>query len=343
MPSLPRKSCSQSISEVLFGHPPETIDMDWMGDPPSPYKNVSCIYFIHLMEPESNSGPFPIPRLIDTDFEGIVEIGMSGDLSNKLRKFKEAVLGTNRNDPEGWKLGYWFSRCKRMREMFRSREYLLGSTRFCIIRMDKRYLRPWESRTIDLSCSRFAEPPPLNGQVPGVTKRNAGKGPGIISRSPELYKKTFDPVRPRTIYLGDPPPYPLHGISCFYQVQLMDPDDPLRTFPIPRVIGTDPDGILATGKTLDLGYKVNNIRYLLKNRKGTGEWALLHHIYGLCPRLEERFGPCREIMDHLAITYYKTRPSLIGSGEIWLTDIYMTRFAELPPMCSQLPGDPRNK
>lgn len=293
------------------------------------------------MEPLRNSKPFPIPRFIDTDLEGILEIGMSGNLSNKIWKFKEAVLDTDRTDPEGWKLGYWFSRCKRMREIFRSREALLDSTRFCIVRVDRRYLRLYESRTIDLSCSRFAEPPPLNGQVPGVTRRNAGKWPGIIPRSPELYKKTFDPVRPRTIHLGDPPPYPLHGISCVYLAQLMDPDDPSRPFPIPRIIGTDPDGILAEGKTLDLGHKVKNIRYLLKNRKGSGEWALLHHVYDLCDRLEERFGPCREIMDHLAITYYKTRPSLIGSGEIWLTDRYMARFAELPPMSSVIPGDPR--
>ena len=343
MPSFARKSYRHSISEALFGHPPETIDIDREGYPPSPYTGVPCIYFIHLMEPKRNSGPFPIPRLMGIDLEGIVEIGMSSDIAKKMIKFKNGVLDTDRSDPEGWKLGYAFSKCKWMREIYGYRKNLLGSTRFSIFRTEKRYLRAHESKAIDLYCSRFAEPPVLNGQVPGVNGRSAGKGPEVVSRPSAHRNKAFDPAKPKVIDLVDSPRDPLTGLSCVYRVQLMDRNDPSRPFPIPRFIGTDPEGILTIGQTTDLAHKIRDIRYGIINKKGNGEWALLAHVYDLCDRLNGIYGPREAILKYLKLTYVETRPSLLRAGEIRATNRYMFRFGELPPMCSQIPGDPRKK
>ena len=88
---------------------------------------------------------------------------------------------------------------------------------------------------------------------------------------------------------------------------------------------------------------MRTMRYQITNGKGHDEWGLFYHVYDLCDRMKEIFGPLDEVLKHLVITYVEMEPSLIRSGEIRLTDRYMTRFAELPPMCSQLPGDPRTK
>jgi len=145
------------------------------------------------------------------------------------------------------------------------------------------------------------------------------------------------------VNLADPPHGPLARVPGVYQVQIMNPDDPSKPFPIPRFMGTDLEGILTIGETVNLGHRINNIRYRILNRKGHDEWGLFYHVYGLCPRMKETFGPLDEVLQYLVISYVEMEPSLIRSGEIRWTDRYMGRFGEWPPLCSQMPGDPRTK
>jgi hypothetical protein len=111
--------------------PPKTAKIDWdLKYPPSPYRFLSCIYSIHLMDPARPSRPFPIRRFMGTDPDGIIEIGQTTDLAKKIWHFGGAVIGTVGGDTEGWMLGYIYDKNKWMRNKFGSLEGLRDSTQF---------------------------------------------------------------------------------------------------------------------------------------------------------------------------------------------------------------------
>jgi hypothetical protein len=342
MPSQARSRLSKMISEVLSGRPVELLDIDWAGYmPPSPYRGVSCVYFVHLLDPRKTSGALDVQRFMGTDPEGILEIGKRTDLADKLVHFRCAVLDSSRSDPEGWKLGFAFSKNKWMQEVFGSRQKLLDSIRFSVIRMDKRRLRAQESKGIDFYLGRFGEPPVLNGQVPGVKGRTAGRRlkTGTVRPKSKVIRSSLV----ETVDLSAPLPNPLVGVSGVYWVHLMDPEDPTKFFPINRFAHTDPEGILSIGKATNLAHKISNIRYQILNNKGHGEWGLFCHMFDLCELMEELHGPREQILRHLKMSFVRTTRSQLDQVEAQQTYRYMGYFAELPPMCGQMPGNPRLK
>jgi hypothetical protein len=314
--------------------------IDWtLSSPPSPYKNLSCIYFVHLMDPKDPSRYLPIQRLLGTDREGVVDIGYSADLASKMWHFKGAFFGTPRNDSGGWNLGYLYNKNEWLKKTFGTKEDLLDKVQFEYIKTPKD-LRPVRARKfIDDHCGRFGEPPVLVGEFPKVLRKStspivkaaSGKGPQI------------DPEKLHKIRLIGSPLGPLTKKSCIYWAKLMDRTVRSKSVLMTRFNKTDPSGTFVIGRTKDLNHKIRQIRYDIRHTNRHGEWGLFNHVYDRCEALREVCGPRKDFMDRLELTYFETARSNLDRSEIWAINEYIEKFAELPPFNSQIPGDTRYK
>jgi len=328
-----------SIPKGPSYRPPKLASIDWdLKRPPSPYRFVSCIYTIQLMGP---ARPFRIRKFVDTDLDGTMEIGQTKDLATKIWHFKGSVLGTSNCDTEGLTLGYIHDHSKWMRDRFGSKEDLLNSIQFTYVKTGVNFLLDSECRAIDHYCSLYGEPPVLNGQVPGVARKPDSGRRDIIGGPYVKCSQDRGQMRPGIAWLTAFPPSPLTDLSCNYSVHLMDRNDPSKPFPIHRPAKTDPEGTLVIGRTRDLAHRLSDIRYAILGKIRKGEWGLFHHIYDICPLLKKVHGPREDIINYLLVRYIKTKPSLLASGEIQAFNKYISIYADLPPMNSQIPGDIR--
>jgi hypothetical protein len=310
--------------------------IDWtLSNPPSPYKNLSCIYFVHLRDPKDPSKPFPIPRFIGTDPQGTLEIGQTVNLASKIWQFKSALFGTPRGDAGGWNLGYLFDNNDWLQKTFGTKKDLLASIRFNFIKTEKELLQTSVQKVLDDYYGRFAEPPVLMGQTRGIRSRPKEKA--SIKTQPDLDTKDLD-----MIMLSEASLNPLTKRSCIYWVHLMSKDGK-RPVPINRFNGIDVAGMLTIGNTRDLGARIRQIKYDIKHEKRHGEWGIFHHIYDRCSGLKDVCGPIESIMDRLRISYLDKERGALHRGEVWAFDKYINRFAEIPPYNSQIPGDTRSE
>jgi hypothetical protein len=213
--------------------------IDWtLSSPPSPYTNLSCIYFIHIMDPKDPSRYIPIQRFLGTDPEGVVEIGHTVDLASKISHFKGAFFGTARGDSGGWNLGYLYKKNEWIKKTFGTKKDLLNMVQFQYIKTPKD-LRPVRARKfIDDQCARFGEPPVLVGEFPRVLR----KSPGPIVKAVSAKGPQIDPYKLHKVNLMGSPLGPLTNKSCIYWAKLMDRTDRSESVPITRFSKTDRAG-----------------------------------------------------------------------------------------------------
>ena len=120
-------------------------------------KNCKAVYRIRLVS--SPNKPRLIPRLLNRDHEGILMIGQTNDIKERLKKFRRAFEKGNARHSEGRllhvinthcplaaevkNLEYWIKPCNTLQEAEESEEKLI-----------KNYVK------------NFGEAPPLNSIIP---------------------------------------------------------------------------------------------------------------------------------------------------------------------------------
>jgi hypothetical protein len=104
------------------------------------------------------------------------------------------------------------------------------------------------------------------------------------------------------------------------------------------VAGTDPNGIMEIGETCDMARRKRQIRNELTGNITSGEWSMEHHVWDLCPKLQEIYGSLTEFERCLGFTIIETPARLRRSRKSQALDGYLRIYAELPPTNSQVPG-----
>jgi hypothetical protein len=293
-------------------------------EPSTPIRNVSCLYRVHILDPDNLLRWLTIPRFVNSDTEGIVEIGRTINLAERKRCFIQAVGGTRRRD-EGQMLNYILKKCKPLRNSLGTVKQVIDLLRYTYIPMEPDSLLLGESETIDDYCANFGEPPLLNTQIPGRCwkfKADTRK----------------DKVRPDKKWIIATPRSPLTHMSGVYRIHLLRPEDPSRYFHITRFTGIDEEGILLIGQTGNLGLRRSMFRQAVRGKSRHTEGQLLHHLIDLCKPLLEIYGSKEAILDRLLFSYKETKPSLREKKESEAIDGYIRRFGEPPVLNSKIPG-----
>jgi hypothetical protein len=298
---------------------------------------LSCIYRIQLMDPQDPSRPLPIPRFAGIDLEGIVELGQTINLAEKMRSFPRGLRGYPWSDREGYRLCYYFHENKWLRDTFGSIEGLLHHIKFTYHPMEKKYLKDAEAQLIDYYCSIFGEPPITNLIIPNAS-RNLRLGPIDISKRVPYEPLEGQPVRQQKGWMTAHPKNPLTGVSGVYRVHLLQYEDPSRYFPIHRFGGIDHEGILKVGQTRNLGQRRIEFRAAIMEAGRHGDGEMFHYLYDICEVLRQIVGPKEGLVDRILFTYIRTSPSRLILGERRSTDQYVGCFAELPPVNSLIRG-----
>jgi hypothetical protein len=296
----------------------------------APLRHVPGVYRVQLMDPKHPDKPLALQRFMKIDLQGIVGIGETTNLANRIVSFFGAMFGTCHHSA-GWTLGYIYERNPWLQRLYSTKEALRDCVRFSYAIIRKRSLKPTECRLTDAYCAVFGEPPMLVSQVPGVVKKARRRGDYFRTWMP-------DPGPLQQEWYTAHPKDPLTGVSCIYRVHLMDPDDHFKFFPIPRAGGTDPRGVMEIGETCDMARRKRQIRFDITGRLTSGEWSMFHHVWDLCDRLRDLFGSRKELERSLGYTCIVTPPELRRLRESQALDEYVGAFAEAPPVNSQVPG-----
>jgi hypothetical protein len=315
--------------------PPKLAD-DWtIFRPDCVQRDVCAVYRIQLMDPKDPLRTVLIPRFVDDDKEGILELGQTQNLLTKRWKFKQGVLKGNPADSEGFNLHYLHNKNKWLKETFGTLEDLYDHTRISYIPVQKRNLRAAERDLIDEYIGRFGEPPLTNGQVPGHQR------PDICGEEPSVGRMPQKASPLKNLKLDwrlSAPVSPLHDKCVIYRIHLLRYEDPSRYCPIPRFEKVDPEGVLVIGFTIDFWRRWREFKAALGGSRRHGEGGLLHHAYDLSPRLRELVGPKKEITLRLIYSLVEVEPSQLVVGEYSAMNEYVKEFAELPPLNCQAPG-----
>lgn len=136
----------------------------------------------------------------------------------------------------------------------------------------------------------------------------------------------------------DPRSSPKH-ITCVYRIQVMDPKDPSRSFPIPGFAAIDHDGVLEIGQTVDLASKGSSFRRaVLGNPNGDREGYTFYYYYTHNKWLRDTFGSKEEFLDLIKFTYIPTEKERLLSAESDAIDHHISLYGEPPVTNGEVPG-----
>jgi len=146
---------------------PGPLRLEWLtAHPKDPLTGISCIYRVHLMDPDDHSRFYPITRAGGTDPRGIMEIGQTCDLARRKRQIRFDITG--RITTGEWSMFHHvWDLCDRLRDIFGTRRDLEQSLGYTCIETEPGLRRLRESQALDEYVGLFAETPPVNSQVPG--------------------------------------------------------------------------------------------------------------------------------------------------------------------------------
>jgi len=312
--------------------PPRLADEWKIFEPDCVQRDISAVYRIQVMNPDDPLRPFLIHRFVYDDKEGIIELGQTENLLTKRWKFKQGVLKGNPADSEGFTFHYLHTENEWLRDTFGTKEDLYNHTRISYIPVQKRYLRLAECGLIDEYIGEFAEPPVINGQVPGHARPDKCGGEFPIRRIPKRAPKL------KLDWILSKPSSPLYGKCCIYRIHLLRYDDPSRYCPIPRFQKVDPEGVLVIGFTINFWRRWREFKAAVGGSRRHGEGGLFHHAHDLSPRLRELVGPRKDIGLSLMYSFVEVKPAQLVVGEYLAMNEYVKEFAELPPLNCQAPG-----
>jgi hypothetical protein len=157
-------------------------------------------------------------------------------------------------------------------------------------------------------------------------------------RKRPIKNRTTANLPPEGEWLTAPPRTPLTGVPGVYKVHLRRPGDPLRDSSIPRIAGIDDTGTILIGQTTDLGTRRRQFRSGLTGKIRKGEGGFLQFLDVVCPGLRRLYGPPRELMNNLYLTYIEVKPKLLILRESQAIDRYVNLYGEPPVLNSQIPG-----
>jgi hypothetical protein len=307
-----------------------------------PLRGIICVYIIRLLDPWDYTRYYCIQRLGGKDPYGILEIGHTNDLAERIRSFIASVLGINETNTEGQMLQYYRHKNEFVRNILSPKRMIPSLLTVSYIEVPADRAAAMELTALDHYCRLFAEYPPLNCQVPGKSGKFSGHHGHDFSQSEKvtLDARLKAPV-PRLLggkWILSNPRSPMKGLACVYCVHRLQRDDPSRYCTNHRIGGDDPEGIMYIGMTEDLQRRRWEFRASVTGKGPHTSGELLHHINDISPWWQKFHGPREELVDSLLFTYIPTRTEQLLVREAEAIDDYIILYGEKPPANGQVPG-----
>lgn len=119
------------------------------------------VYKIRLVSPKES--PIEIPRFLDNDREGILQIGRSEDIERRIRAFRGAIDKKKYAHAEGKRLRLIMDYCTNFMKNHSNCKF-----QYCFQKLpNKSKAKTEEERLIKCYFKKYGEVPPINNNLPG--------------------------------------------------------------------------------------------------------------------------------------------------------------------------------